>query len=61
MMSLSPRMDLFVFNFPKDFLPQEVTDKYSKVINQTGKLFSKTVSMCQLWFLCDRKSVNYHR
>jgi hypothetical protein len=34
MLSLSPRADLFVFNFPKDFLPKEVADKYAKVINQ---------------------------
>ena len=34
MLSLSPRADLFVFNFPKDFLPKEVADKYSKVINK---------------------------
>lgn len=34
MLSLSPRFDLFKFTFPKDFLPKEVEEKYSKIINQ---------------------------
>ena len=33
-LSLSPRLDLFVFKFPKDFLPEEIIEKYSKVINK---------------------------
>ena len=28
MLSLSPRLDLFVFKFPKDFLPKEIEEKY---------------------------------
>lgn len=34
MLSLSPRYDLFRFVLPKDFLPQEVYDKYEKIINR---------------------------
>ena len=32
MISLSPRFDLFRFMLPKDFLPQEIHDKYNKII-----------------------------
>lgn len=32
MLSLSPRYDLFKFSFPKDFLPIEIEEKYSKII-----------------------------
>jgi len=32
-LSLSPRADLFVFKFPKDFLPKEVEEKYAKILN----------------------------
>lgn len=32
MLSLSPRYDLFKFSFPKDFLPTEIEEKYSKII-----------------------------
>lgn len=34
MLSLSPRADLFVFKFPKDFLPQEIEEKYYKMLNK---------------------------
>ena len=34
MLSLSPRADLFVFNFPKDFLPKEIEEKYYRIINK---------------------------
>ena len=34
MLSLSPRYDLFRFQFPRDFLPQEVSEKYAKIINR---------------------------
>lgn len=34
MLSLSPRADLFVFHFPKDFLPKEIEEKYTKIINR---------------------------
>lgn len=32
MLSLSPRYDLFKFQFPRDFLPTEVSEKYAKLI-----------------------------
>jgi hypothetical protein len=34
MLSLSPRYDLFRFAFPKDFIPQEIEEKYRKIINK---------------------------
>lgn len=34
MLSLSPRLDLFVFKFPKDFLPKEIEEKYTKILNR---------------------------
>ena len=34
MLSLSPRYDLFRFNFPIDFLPEEIEEKYSKILNK---------------------------
>ena len=34
MLSLSPRLDLFVFRFPKDFLPKEIEEKYTLLLNK---------------------------
>lgn len=34
MLSLSPRYDLFKFSFPKDFLPEEVRDKYNEILSK---------------------------
>ena len=34
MLSLSPRHDLFRFAFPRDFLPQEISDRYNAIINK---------------------------
>lgn len=34
MLSLTPRYDLFRFSFPKDFLPEEVIEKYSHILNK---------------------------
>ena len=36
MLSLSPRWDLFRFSFPKDFLPQAVSEKYMKVLSRNA-------------------------
>ena len=33
-LSLSPRLDLFVFRFPKDFLPEEIEKKYTVLLNK---------------------------
>lgn len=37
MLSLSPRADLFGFKFPKDFLPKEINDKYTNLLNKKDK------------------------
>lgn len=37
MLSLSPRADLFCFKFPKDFLPKEINDKYTNLLNKKDK------------------------
>lgn len=34
MLSLSPRFDLYKFQFPKDFLVDELKEKYAKILNQ---------------------------
>ena len=34
MLSLSPRYDLFRFQFPRDFLPTEISEKYNKILNR---------------------------
>jgi hypothetical protein len=34
MLSLSPRYDLFKFSFPKDFLPEDVQDKYNEILSK---------------------------
>lgn len=36
MLSLSPRYDLFKFNFPKDFLPEEIMTKYNKILSKNA-------------------------
>lgn len=38
MLSLSPRYDLFKFQFPKDFLPEELDKKYSKVLAKNASV-----------------------
>lgn len=43
MMSLSPRFDLFVFKFPKEFLPPQVEEKYFKIINQDKAVLSSAI------------------
>ena len=43
MMSLSPRFDLFVFKFPKDFLPDVVEEKYSKLINKNKSVITTPI------------------
>ena len=36
MLSLSPRWDLFRFSFPKDFLPEVVSEKYAKILSRNA-------------------------
>ena len=38
MLSLSPRYDLFKFQLPKDFLPQELDEKYAKLLAKNASV-----------------------
>ena len=41
--SLSPRFDLFRFEFPKDWFPQEILDRYAKMINENQSVILNPV------------------
>lgn len=43
MLSLSPRADLFVFRFPKDFLPAEIEEKYAKILTANKSVISNPI------------------
>lgn len=43
MLSLSPRYDLFKFNFPKDFLPEEIMAKYNKVLSKNAGVITNAI------------------
>lgn len=43
MLSLSPRWDLFRFNLPKDFLPKEVEEKYTKILNENAGVLTSPI------------------
>lgn len=43
MLSLSPRMDLFRFVLPKDFLPKEVEEKYYKMFQNNAGVLSTPI------------------
>lgn len=43
MLSLSPRLDLFVFKFPKDFLPKEIEEKYTKILNREKSVIRNVI------------------
>ena len=43
MLSLSPRMDLFRFVLPKDFLPTEVEEKYYKLFQQNAGVITTPI------------------
>lgn len=45
MLSLSPRFDLFEFRIPKDYFPQEVYDKYYRLINEDKAVIYDPVNM----------------
>lgn len=45
MLSLSPRFDLFQFKIPKDYFPQEVFDKYYRLINENKAVIYDPVDM----------------
>lgn len=42
-LSVSPRWDLFRFTFPKTFLPTEVEEKYSTIINQDKNIITTPI------------------
>lgn len=42
-LSLSPRLDLFVFKLPKDFLPEEVVEKYSKALAKEKNVITSPI------------------
>lgn len=43
MLSLSPRYDLFKFSLPKDFLPEEIEEKYSKIIKRNQAVITTPI------------------
>lgn len=43
MLSLAPRMDLFRFVLPKDFLPAEVEEKYYKLFQQNAGVITTPI------------------
>lgn len=43
MLSLSPRYDLFRFSLPKDFLPEEIESKYSKVVRSNQSVITTPI------------------
>ena len=43
MLSLSPRYDLFRFNLPKDFLPPEVEEKWTKYLNKEPGVMNRAI------------------
>lgn len=43
MLSLSPRYDLFRFSFPKDFLPNEVEEKYQKLLSKNQAVITTPI------------------
>lgn len=43
MLSLSPRLDLFVFRFPNDFLPEEIEKKYTILLNKEKSLIKTPI------------------
>lgn len=43
MLSLSPRYDLFRFEFPKDYLPPEVNEKWQEVLNIEPGVFVRPI------------------
>lgn len=45
MLSLTPRFDLFEFRIPKDYFPQEVYDKYMRLLNENRAVIYDPVNM----------------
>ena len=36
-LSLNPRFDIFRLNFPKELIPNEIYEKWSKLLNKDNK------------------------
>jgi len=45
MLSLTPRFDLFEFRIPKDYFPQEIYDKYLRLLNENRAVIYDPVNM----------------
>lgn len=43
MLSLSPRYDLFRFAFPKDFIPEQVAEKYQKILSRNAGVLTTPI------------------
>ena len=43
MLSLSPRYDLFRFAFPKDFIPEQVAEKYQKILSRNAAVLTTPI------------------
>lgn len=43
MLSLSPRFDLFRFALPKDFLPEAVSEKYARILNENKSVITTPI------------------
>ena len=43
MLSLSPRYDLVRFSFPKDFLPTEIEEKYTAILNKENATLTTAI------------------
>jgi len=42
-MSLSPRSDLFRFALPKDFIPKQIEEKYTKLLSRNPEVINKPI------------------
>lgn len=43
MLSLSPRFDLFHFEFPKDYFPEELLDKYTSMLQKNSSVIDNAL------------------
>lgn len=43
MLSLSPRYDLFRFALPKDFIPEELNEKYQNILNKNAGVLTTPI------------------
>ena len=43
MLSLSPRYDLFRFHLPKTFLPPEIEQKYTEILNKDAYTMTSAI------------------